>query len=146
MPPSMWRDTFSRTTMASSTTKPVATISAMSERLFRLNPSMYMAANVPISEIGIATAGMSVARAFLRKMYTTRITRATEMSSVRSTSRSAARIVLVRSIITLRSTLAGSVDCSSGMSAVMPSTTSMMLALGCRLMISSTAGLPLAMP
>ena len=35
-PFSMWRDTFSRTTMASSTTKPVAMVSAISERLFKL--------------------------------------------------------------------------------------------------------------
>ena len=36
MPPSMWRDTFSRTTIASSTTKPVAIVSAISDRLSRL--------------------------------------------------------------------------------------------------------------
>ncbi len=36
MPFSMWRETFSSTTMASSTTKPVATVSAISERLSRL--------------------------------------------------------------------------------------------------------------
>ena len=35
-PCSRWRVTFSRTTMASSTTKPVAMVSAMSERLSRL--------------------------------------------------------------------------------------------------------------
>ena len=36
IPPSMCRVTFSRTTMASSTTKPVAIVIAMSERLSRL--------------------------------------------------------------------------------------------------------------
>ncbi len=36
MPASMCRVAFSSTTMASSTTKPVATISAISDRLFRL--------------------------------------------------------------------------------------------------------------
>ncbi len=36
IPASMWRIAFSSTTMASSTTNPVATISAISERLFRL--------------------------------------------------------------------------------------------------------------
>ena len=35
-PASMWRDVFSRTTMASSTTKPVAMVSAISDRLLRL--------------------------------------------------------------------------------------------------------------
>ncbi len=34
MPPSMWRITFSSTTMASSTTKPVEMVSAISDRLF----------------------------------------------------------------------------------------------------------------
>ena len=36
MPASMWREMFSTTTMASSTTKPVAIVSAISDRLFRL--------------------------------------------------------------------------------------------------------------
>ena len=35
MPASRWRATFSTTTMASSTTKPVAMVSAMSDRLSR---------------------------------------------------------------------------------------------------------------
>ena len=35
-PRSMWRMTFSTTTMASSTTKPVATVSAIKERLSML--------------------------------------------------------------------------------------------------------------
>ena len=35
-PRSMWRAMFSSTTMASSTTKPVATVSAIRDRLFRL--------------------------------------------------------------------------------------------------------------
>ena len=36
MPASMWRVMFSSTTIASSTTKPVATVSAISDRLSRL--------------------------------------------------------------------------------------------------------------
>ena len=36
MPASTWREMFSSTTMASSTTKPVATVSAISERLSML--------------------------------------------------------------------------------------------------------------
>ena len=50
---------FSSTTMASSTTKPVAIVSAISERLSRLKPSRYIAPNVPISDTGTATVGMS---------------------------------------------------------------------------------------
>jgi len=36
LPISMWRTTFSSITMASSTTKPTESVSAISERLFRL--------------------------------------------------------------------------------------------------------------
>ena len=36
MPSSMWREMFSITTIASSTTKPVAMVSAISERMSRL--------------------------------------------------------------------------------------------------------------
>ena len=53
---------FSSTTMASSTTKPVATVSAISERLSRLKPSRYITPKVPISDTGTATLGISVAR------------------------------------------------------------------------------------
>ena len=47
----------STTTMASSTTKPVAMISAISDRLFRLKSHRYMTAKVPISETGTARLG-----------------------------------------------------------------------------------------
>jgi hypothetical protein len=59
----MWRAMFSSTTMASSTTKPVAMVSAISDRLSRLKPARYMTAKVPASDTGTATLGMSVARA-----------------------------------------------------------------------------------
>ncbi|MGZ5042100.1 MAG: XdhC family protein, partial [Usitatibacter sp.] len=55
-----------------------------------------------------------------------------EIISVRSTSCSEARMVLVRSSITCRSMLAGMDARSSGRSSVMLSTTSMMLAFGWR--------------
>ena len=67
MPSSTCRDMFSSTTMASSTTKPVATVSAISDRLSRLKPSRYIAPKVPISDSGTATLGTSAARA-LRKV------------------------------------------------------------------------------
>ena len=62
----MWRVTFSSTTMASSTTKPVATVSAMSDRTSSVNPARYMMPKVPINDSGTATDGISAARAFLR--------------------------------------------------------------------------------
>ena len=85
IPLSRWRVMFSITTIASSTTNPVAMVSAISDRLSRLKLSRYITANVPISETGTATLGMSVARGLRRKMNTTSTTSTTEPSSVRST-------------------------------------------------------------
>ena len=81
-PASRCRMMFSITTMASSTTKPVAMVSAISDKLSRLYPARYIAPNVPINETGTATLGMNVARRSRRNTKTTRITRATEISSV----------------------------------------------------------------
>ena len=76
-PASLWRTMFSTMTTASSTTKPTARVSAMSDTLSRLKPARYIAANVPMMETGKASAGMIVAdnRRTNRKMTsTTRIT------------------------------------------------------------------------
>src|SRR6185437_15747467 len=51
---------FSIMTIASSTTKPVAMVSAISERLLRLKPQRYMTPNVPTSESGTERLGISV--------------------------------------------------------------------------------------
>ena len=67
MPASRWRVMFSITTMASSTTKPLAMASAISERLSSEKPHRYITAQVPISETGTATAGIKVARPLRRK-------------------------------------------------------------------------------
>ncbi len=53
----MLRSTFSTTTMASSTTMPIASTRPKSERLFSENPNSAIRKNVPISETGIATIG-----------------------------------------------------------------------------------------
>ena len=98
MPCSMWRDVFSSTTIASSTTKPVAIVSAISVKLLTEKPNRYITPNVPISDTGTATLGISVARALRRNRNTTRTTSTTAMASERSVSRSDARIVVVRSI------------------------------------------------
>ena len=60
-PFSIWRTMFSRTTIASSTTNPVASVSASRLRLSRLKPARYMPANVPIAATGRMIAGMIVA-------------------------------------------------------------------------------------
>ena len=65
---------FSSTTMASSTTKPVEIVSAISDRLSRLKPSRYITPNEPMIEVGTATLGIAAARTLRKKANTTRIT------------------------------------------------------------------------
>ena len=54
-PAAMLRSTFSTTTMASSTTMPIASTSPNSERLLSVNPNTPMKKKVPTSDTGIAT-------------------------------------------------------------------------------------------
>ncbi len=58
---------FSIITMASSTTKPVEMVSAISDRLLSEYPHRYITPKVPIRLSGTATPGMSVARSERRK-------------------------------------------------------------------------------
>ena len=80
------RSTFSTTTIASSTTIPMASTSAKSETVFSDIPSISRKANVPISETGMATAGMIVARQLPRNTNTTDTTRIKVRISVEITS------------------------------------------------------------
>ena len=139
----MCRAMFSSTTMASSTTSPVAIISAINDRLFSENPSRYMAAKLPISDTGTASAGISAARQRPRNASTTRITRPTAISRVCSASCRVARITGERSIATSSSTLAGITSRSAGSSARMSLMVCRMFAPLCRLITSSTASLSL---
>ena len=142
----MWREMFSITTIASSTTNPLAIASAISDRLSSEKPHKYITAHVPISETGTATAGISVAGILRRKRNTTRITSTTEMISVLSISCTEALIVSVRSRIVKMCMPAGIEACSEGIAALIASTVVMMLAPGCRKMIKSTDGLPFRYP
>ena len=65
-PFSSQRSTFSTTTMASSTTMPIANTSPNSEMLLRLKPNTFITANVPTMATGTATSGITVARQFCR--------------------------------------------------------------------------------
>ena len=49
-PSSSHRSTFSTTTMASSTTMPMASTNPNSDRLFSENPNTFITANVPMSD------------------------------------------------------------------------------------------------
>ncbi len=121
---------FSIMTMASSTTKPVEMVSAISVRLLRLNPAKYMAAKVPTRESGTATAGISVVRSLRRNRNITPTTSATVSTSSNCTSATEARIVAVRSASTATRTAGGSVAVSSGSSALIRSTTAIVFADG----------------
>src|SRR5258707_1388083 len=61
-PSSMWCTMFSIITMASSTTKPVPIVSAISERLSSEKPQNHITPNVAISDSGSATPAMIVAQ------------------------------------------------------------------------------------
>ena len=106
-PISMWRMMFSSITIASSTTKPTESVSAISERLSRLYPSWYITANVATIEAGSARLGMIVAETFLRKMKITATTRPTVSSSVSLTSATDSRIATERSLNTSNEMVGG---------------------------------------
>ena len=82
----MMRSTFSTTTMASSTTMPMARISPRSVNMLSEKPKMSMNPNVPMSEMGTATTGISVARQLCRERKTTKMTKARASKSVLYTS------------------------------------------------------------
>ena len=83
---SITRSTFSTTTMASSTTMPIASTRASSEMVLAENPSASMTAKVPISDTGTAIVGISVARHCPRNRKTTATTSTKASISVWMTS------------------------------------------------------------
>ncbi len=94
-PRAMLRSTFSTTTMASSTTMPMASTRPNKERLFSEKPIMAIAANVPINDTGTASNGMMDARQFCRNSTTTITTRIIASTSVWSTASMDSRMKMV---------------------------------------------------
>ena len=84
-PPSILRSTFSTTTMASSTTMPMASTSPNNDRLLMEKPNKSMAPKVPTMETGTASSGMIEARQVCRNRITTSTTSSTASSSVCTT-------------------------------------------------------------
>ena len=80
-PRSRKRVTFSNTTIASSTTKPVAIVKAIKLKLFKLKFSKYMTTQVPAKDSGTATLGMSAVRQRFKNKATTKITKAIESAN-----------------------------------------------------------------
>ncbi len=73
----MLRSTFSTTTMASSTTMPMASTRPNSDRLLSEKPNAANRKNVPINDTGMATMGMIAARQVCRNRMTTSTTSTT---------------------------------------------------------------------
>ena len=78
----MWCITASTTTIASSTTMPIASTRPNIDSVLTEKPSIGKKMNVPISETGTVSSGISVARKFCRKMKTTSVTRITASTKV----------------------------------------------------------------
>jgi hypothetical protein len=97
---------------------------------------------VPSSETGTATPGIKVARPLRRNTKTTTMTRPIDISSVRSTSPTEARMVVVRSSTMVVSMPSGIDALMNGSCARIRFTVPMMLAPGCRKMMIVTARLP----
>src|SRR5438445_292482 len=84
-PAAMLRSTFSTTTIASSTTMPIASTRPKSDSALIEKPKRYATENVPTIETGTATRGMIEARQVCRNRITTSTTSATDSSKVCTT-------------------------------------------------------------
>ena len=74
---------FSSTTMASSTTRPMASTSDSSVSVLMLKPASAISEKVPIRLTGMVTSGMIDARSVRRKTNTTSATSTTDSATVR---------------------------------------------------------------
>ena len=93
----MLRSTFSTTTMASSTTIPMASTSPNRLSALIEKPNTYITANVPMIETGTDSSGMIDARHVCRNRITTTTTSAIASSSVCTTASIEARMNCVGS-------------------------------------------------
>src|ERR1700752_3225274 len=84
-PSLMLRSTFSTTTIASSTTMPIASTSPNSDSALIENPNANMIAKVPTIDTGTDNRGMIEARQVCKNRITTSTTRATATRSVCTT-------------------------------------------------------------
>ncbi len=93
----MFRSTFSTTTMASSTTIPMARTSPNNDSVLIEKPNASRTANVPTTETGTATSGMIEARQVCRNSTTTMTTSRIASNSVLATSAIPSRTLVVGS-------------------------------------------------
>ena len=86
LPFSICRSTFSTTTIASSTTSPIASTSPKRVSVLMEKPNAIMMAKAPISETGIAITGIIAARQLCKKIKITSTTSPTASSNVTTSS------------------------------------------------------------
>ncbi len=96
-PSSIWRWMFSTTTIASSTTSPIASTMASSESRLSEKPTASRIEQTPISDSGMVRTGISTERNEPRKSRITTTTIATASAMVLNTSRIEPLIVSVES-------------------------------------------------
>ena len=108
----MFTWTASTTTIASSTTIPIASTSPNNDRTLTVNPNIGKTINAPSNETGIATVGISVALQSWIKTKTTNITRSNAIIKVITISSIPAVIGAVASREISYFTLSGK-DCES---------------------------------
>src|ERR1700752_3227680 len=101
---------------------------------------MYIAAKVPTSDNGTATLGINVPAMFRKKRKITNTTSAMHNNNSNSTSATDARTVTVRSVSVEMAIEEGIVARNFGSSALMRSTTWMILGPGWRWILTITAG------
>ncbi|MCY1180438.1 hypothetical protein D9M73_208800 [compost metagenome] len=97
MPRSIFSETPSTTTMASSTTMPMASTRPNSDRAFNEKPNRCITAKVPISDTGTAASGMIEARQVCRNRITTSTTSTMASSRVWTTASMEPRTKMVGS-------------------------------------------------
>ena len=143
MPLSIFAITASTTTMASSTTVPMASTSANSVRMFSEKPASMTMAKVPSSDTMTESDGIIVALKFCRKKNTTSTTRMIAIISVSTTLSIAAKRKSSDVIIVTNSSPAGIVFSMSSQTFVMRAFTSVALAPGDWKIINIAPGAPL---
>jgi len=129
-PCSMWCSTASTTTMASSTTSPMARTSPKRDKVLMEKPKSGNRAKVPMRETGTARRGMRVARQPCRNRNTTRMTRKSASKRVWTISLMPSVTARVVSRATTTSRSGGKLALSCSMSFLVPSAASMALEPG----------------
>ena len=138
----MIRSTFSITTIASSTTMPIASTMPNKVSWLMLKSSAYRPRKVPSSAIGITRVGISVARKFCRKISITRNTSTIASSRVMTTSSIETCTKVELSYGENQLTPGGNVVSNSAMRSRTALATPRALAPGANWMAKPAAGLP----